>query len=749
MRKEQSVSARVVCILLELRHNSHVVETPKSFFVLEAQVNMSVAFSCPNTIWRAGCRASTLLGRRISAHVHPVQRLSSPKSLSYRHMRKCMHLASTPDTGSVERTAAAVRPSPEGFPVSSSSAVIPARTELRSHTCGELRLVNVGEKVRLHGWAHAVRDRGGVLFVLLRDRYGIVQVTVGDQSPTKAVEEAKSIRIEYVVDVQGTVTKREAAAVNSDMSSGEIEVIADAVKIVSRTKPMPFMITEQAQDNKEGKRKGSKSRAKGGGQTEDAAGVGEDTKLKYRYLDLRRPKLQENLLIRHKAAMAIRGFLDASGFIEIETPVLTKATPEGARDYLVPSRVHQGSWYALPQSPQIYKQLLMVSGFDRYFQITRCFRDEDLRQDRQPEFTQVDLEMSFVERNTVLNVAEGIVRSVFMTALQKQIGEIPRITYAEAMDRFGVDAPDMRFGMELKDVTQVELVKKSTFGPVKSTQEASGSVKALVVKGAAKSSSRKVLDGFTTFVKGYGLSGLLYGKVAEDGLVTGPLSKLSEDAREVGAFVEAHLQAGPGDLVLVACGKLGDVNSGLGRLRVKLGHDFGFIEEGPEFAFCWVVDFPLFEYDDAAGRYVSVHHPFTSPLKDQITLLKDSTRFGEIKSDAYDLVCNGSEIGGGSIRIHDSAVQQDVFKALGISEEEQRDKFGFLLDALSYGAPPHGGLAFGFDRCIMLVAGADSIRDVVAFPKTTSASDLMAGAPGPVPKDQLQELSIVSTADGA
>lgn len=597
--------------------------------------------------------------------------------------------------------------------------------------------------MRLLGWAHAVRDRGGVLFVLLRDRHGIIQITIGDQSPPEAVEKAKEIRLEYVVDIEGVVAERDSAAINSEMATGAIEVIADAVRIVSRTKPMPFIVAEQGKDGKDRKSSG-KAKAKKEDASDPNTGAGENTRLKYRYLDLRRPALQEKLLMRHKATMATRSFLDASGFVEIETPILTKATPEGARDYLVPSRVHPGSWYALPQSPQIYKQLLMVSGFDRYFQITKCFRDEDLRQDRQPEFTQIDLEMSFVERSDVMSAAEGIIGAMFARVLNKTIDQIPKLNYEESMSRFGVDAPDMRFGMELKDITAEAIIQNSGFAPIATARENNGLVKALVFEGAAKASSRKVIDGYTAFVKTLGLSGLLYGKIGDSGAVSGPLSKLSDDSEQLSALLSSVLDAKAGDLVLVACGKPSAVNSGLGKLRVKLGQESGLIKAGPSHAFCWVVDFPLFEYDQEESRFASVHHPFTSPLKDQMHLLDDPNKLGEIKSDAYDLVCNGSEIGGGSIRIHNPEIQQKVFAVLGISEEEQKDKFGFLIDALSYGAPPHGGLAFGLDRCIMILSGADSIRDVVAFPKTTSASDLMARAPAPVPQIQLEELSVRS-----
>lgn len=568
--------------------------------------------------------------------------------------------------------------------------------------------------------------------MLLRDRFGIVQIIFGDKSPATVIEEAKNVRLEYVIAVEGVVAKRDSSVVNAGMSTGEIEITASAVTIVSKTRPMPFMIAEQGKESKKGKK----------GADQELSGAAEDTKLKYRYLDLRRPLLQRNFLIRHQAALITRNFLDACGFIEVETPILTRATPEGARDYLVPSRVHPGSWYALPQSPQIYKQLLMVSGFDRYFQITRCFRDEDLRQDRQPEFTQIDLEMSFVERDSVLKVAEGIIKSMFSKILNKDIGKIPLITYGEAMDRFGVDAPDMRFGMELLDLTDRALIRKSSFQPISSATRNNGIVKAIVIESAARSSSRKVLDGYSAFVKSYGLSGLLYGKVGEDGTISGSLSKVSEDTADVSLFASKELEAKPGDLILVASGRPASVNAGLGRLRVKLGHEMGLIRSGPQFAFCWVVNFPLFEYDEGAERYVAVHHPFTSPVKSHLELLDDKSRLREVISDAYDLVCNGSEIGGGSIRIHDSEVQRKVFQALSISEEEQKDKFGFLLDALSYGAPPHGGMAFGLDRCVMILTGAESIRDVVAFPKTTSASDLMAGAPAPVPENQLRELNV-------
>jgi aspartyl-tRNA synthetase len=593
-----------------------------------------------------------------------------------------------------------------------------------------------------------VRDRGGVTFLLLRDRYGIVQVTVGDQSDVGTIAEAKDVRIEYVVDVEGLVQLREEHVVNSDMATGKIEVIATSVRIVSRTRPMPFSIAEQGTDEKKGgvgvggsAKKGKKGKvAEADAKAEIAH---EETRLKYRYLDLRRPVLQHNIMARHRATMAVRRYLDGLNFLEIETPVLTRATPEGARDYLVPSRVHHGSWYALPQSPQLYKQLLMVSGFDRYFQITRCFRDEDLRQDRQPEFTQVDMEMAFVDQKTVMATAEGIIRSMFSDVVNVDLPTIPVMTYEHAMSNYGLDAPDTRFNMLLSDISNHKLIQSTEFAPIKSARMSGGAIKSMVFKGGA-ASTRKIIDGYTEFVRSYGLSGLLHGKVGVEGAISGPLSKLSEDATAISELCMAGLGAVEGDLVLMATGDLNKVNAGLGRLRVKIGKESGLVAAGPEYSLAWVVDFPLFEYDEEVGRYSSVHHPFTAPLPEHLHLLDSPDQLGKVLSAAYDLVCNGSEIGGGSIRIHDPATQQKVFGALQISEAEQRGKFGFLLDALSYGAPPHGGLAFGLDRCMMMLTKTDSIRDVIAFPKTTSAADMMAGAPAPVDSAQLLDLKVAN-----
>jgi len=582
--------------------------------------------------------------------------------------------------------------------------------ERRTHTCGELRAQHAGTEVIIQGWAQNVRDRGGVVFIVLRDRYGLVQVTIDERSPEAAREASKHIALEYTVQVKGEVVPRYKP--NSDMPTGEIEVIARELVVLSATKPLPFGITE----------------------TVDA---GEDTRLKWRFLDLRRPHLQRNLILRHKATFAVRSFLDKNNFLEIETPILTKATPEGARDFLVPSRVNPGKWFALPQSPQLFKQILMVAGYDRYFQIARCFRDEDLRADRQPEFTQIDVEMSFCTREMVMEMAEGIARSMWQEAIGYEIPEIPRISFAEAIDRFGLDAPDIRFGMELFNVT--EALSTSTFAPVTAALEAGGIVKAFVISGGGEI-SRKVIDTWTPFVKAYGLTGLLWGKIGADGF-TGPASKALPEGADVSAFL-ASIGAHEGDLVLLAAGKAGAVNPGLGRLRVSIAKERGIIPPG--FRFCWVIDFPMFE-EDGEGGWTAMHHPFTSPRPEHMEWL-GTDKMGDVLANAYDLVCNGSEIGGGSIRIHRMDVQQKVFTAIGIGPEDQSNRFGFLLDALSHGAPPHGGLAFGLDRCISILTGSDSIRDVIAFPKTTTAQCLMTQAPSDVPQKDLDLLKVKSTA---
>ncbi len=580
----------------------------------------------------------------------------------------------------------------------------------KSHRAGDLRKENVGDIVVLMGWVDGVRDHGGAIFIDLRDRAGLAQVVLDAANLDEAgMLVARSLRQEYVVAVRGEVRERSGKP-NPNLLSGEIEVSATDVELLNRSAPMPLTITEET----------------------DAT---ETTRLKYRFVDLRRPPLQRAMALRAAAMRLARTHFDAEGFLEMETPILTKSTPEGARDYLVPSRVQPGTFYALPQSPQLFKQLFQVAGFERYYQIARCFRDEDLRADRQPEFTQIDVEMSFVSAEDVMDVAGRMVAKMF-TELRgaKAPVPIPTIRFDEAMDRFGVDNPDVRFGMELCNLS--DAAASSPFKVFSGAVESGGLVLGLNAKGGAEM-SRKQIDALTEFVKTYGAKGLAWVKL-QDGKFTGPVSKFVDDALE--AKLRSDLEMAEGDLGLfIADANVSVARTAAGRLRGKLGHDLGLIKEG-SFGFIWITDFPMFERDEENDRLVAMHHPFTSPRVEDLALLETDPL--KVKAQAYDIVVNGQEIGGGSIRIHDQDVQARIFKALGLGDEEVKAKFGFLLEALSFGAPPHGGLAFGFDRMCAILAGTDSIRDVIAFPKTTRASCLMTDAPNVVDDAQLKELGL-------
>jgi len=563
--------------------------------------------------------------------------------------------------------------------------------------------------VILNGWVHRRRDHGGLIFVDLRDRSGIVQLVFSPQTDAEAFAVAETLRNEYVVSVRGKVRRRIPGAENPELPTGYIEVDATHVQVLNRAGTLPFSIS-------------------------DRIDVDEAVRLRYRFLDLRRPSMQRVFIVRHKAAKAVRDFLDAEGFLEIETPMLTRSTPEGARDYLVPSRLHPGHFYALPQSPQLFKQLLMVAGFDRYFQIVRCFRDEDLRADRQPEFTQLDVEMSFVEAEDVMSIMERLIVYVFREAAGIELPTpFPRLRYDDAIDRFGSDKPDLRFPMELVDVS--EIVRGSEFRVFTSALRQGGRVKVLNVKGKGDM-SRRELDELTELAKQWGAKGLAWMAV-EAGGVRSPIAKfLSEEVLQ--AVLKAA-QAEPGDLLLFAADQREVAAEILGRLRLRLGRQI-YKPDPMTFAPVWIVDWPLFHRDPETGKLESAHHPFTSPVDEDIELL--DTNPAAVRAKAYDLVINGYELGGGSIRIHRRDVQEKVFRVLGLSDEQARDKFGFLLDAFEHGTPPHGGLAFGFDRLIMLLVGTDNIRDVIAFPKTQSATCLLTQAPAPVDEEQLKELHI-------
>ncbi len=579
----------------------------------------------------------------------------------------------------------------------------------RTHSCGALGAADVGARVTLMGWVDTVRDLGGITFIDLRDRAGVTQILIPTEAGAGVVELAKRVGTEWVVAVSGEVLRRALSTVNASIATGEIEVRAQEIRVLSESKTPPFELTEETR-------------------------ASEDLRLKYRYLDIRRGEVRRRLEIRSRITFAVRRYLMGQGFHEIETPYLTKSTPEGARDYLVPSRVHKGSFYALPQSPQLFKQLLMIAGMERYFQIVRCFRDEDLRADRQPEFTQIDIEMSFVDREDVFALVEGMFVEMLNAVDIEVKAPFRRMTYDEAMSRYGSDKPDLRFGLEIADVSEV--VRGSGYGIFEKTLEAGGVVRAIAVPGRA-SYSRKEVDDLEAQAKSLGAAGLGWAQLKENELKS-PLARHVGEDRLKKAFERAG--GGAGDLLLVVAGKADLVSAVLGSLRLSIAKKEGLIPQGRDFSLTWVTDFPYFEYSEADGRWNAMHHPFTSPYEEDLD--KVETDQGSVRALAYDLVANGFELGGGSIRIHRNDIQSKVFRALGMSDEEAREKFGFFLEALQYGAPPHGGIAFGVDRIAMLAAGGQSLRDVIAFPKTTSAYDLMTGSPSEVSEAQLGELGI-------
>ena len=581
----------------------------------------------------------------------------------------------------------------------------------RTCMCANVSEAMIGQEVTVMGWVQRRRDLGQLIFIALRDRTGLVQIAIDENATEKELfAKAETIRSEYVLAVRGMVAARTEGNINPNMKTGKIEIIAKELRILSDSETTPFQI-------------------------EDSVTVKDDLRLKYRYLDLRRPSQLNNLVLRHKVAQVMRNFLDQENFLEIETPILGKSTPEGARDYLVPSRVHPGNFYGLPQSPQLYKQLLMVSGMDRYYQIAKCFRDEDLRADRQPEFTQVDMELSFVEIEDVMDINERMMQKVFKDLMNVDIQlPLPRMTYKEAMERFGSDKPDVRFGMELKNISDV--VAGTDFVVFKSALEAGGSVRAINATGCG-SFPRKKIDSLVEFVKTYRAKGLAWIAINEDGTLKTQIAKFftPEKLQEI---VDA-MEGKPGDLILICADQDKVVFDSLGALRLELSRMLE-LTRPDDFAFLWITEFPMLEWDEEAGRYVAVHHPFTAPMDEDIDLIE--TNPGAVRAKAYDIVLNGYELGGGSIRIHRREIQQKMFELLGFTQEDAQERFGFLLDAFKYGVPPHGGLAFGLDRIIMLMSGATSIRDVIAFPKVKDASCPMTAAPGLVEEKQLDELGI-------
>ena len=580
----------------------------------------------------------------------------------------------------------------------------------RTHTSGQLNEQHIGESVQLIGWVQKRRDLGGLIFVDVRDRTGIVQVVFNPEISEAALQVANTLRNEFIIEVKGNVVARAENQINRNIPSGAIEVQAVEISIINEAKNPPFSIENQTD-------------------------AGEDVRLKYRYLDLRRPVMYDTFKMRSDITKTVRRFLDDEGFLEVETPILTKSTPEGARDYLVPSRVHGGEFYALPQSPQLFKQLLMVGGFEKYYQIARCFRDEDLRADRQPEFTQIDMEMSFLSMDEILEMNERMMQKIMKDVKGVDVS-IPfqRMDYDEAMARFGSDKPDVRFGLELTDLS--EQVKDSSFKVFASAVEAGGQVKAINVKGAADNYSRKDIDALGEYASRYGAKGLAWLKVDEEG-IKGPIAKFFEG--EAASTLIQTLDATAGDLLLFVADKKSVVADALGALRLKLGKDLKLIDES-RYAFLWVVNWPLFEYDEKEGRYYAAHHPFTRPADEDLPLME--TDPSQVKAQAYDLVLNGYELGGGSLRIYSREVQEKMFEILGFSDEEAKAQFGFLMEAFEYGTPPHGGVAFGLDRLVMLLSGRTNLRDTIAFPKTASASCLLTQAPSPVADAQLDELQL-------
>ncbi len=580
----------------------------------------------------------------------------------------------------------------------------------RTHSCGELNKGNIEENVTLMGWVNSRRDHGGLIFIDLRDREGKTQIVFDPKVSKEAHHLAHNIRNEFVIAVKGEVSFRGKDAINPNMKTGEIEIRISEMQILSQSKQLPFSISEYSD-------------------------VGEDARLKYRYLDLRRTEMKNNIILRHKVSLLIRNFLNKKGFLEIETPFLTKSTPEGARDYIVPSRVNPGKFFALPQSPQLFKQLLMISGFDKYFQIVRCFRDEDLRADRAPEFTQLDMEMSFIDRDILFNLIEELMATLFKEILSVEVKRpFPRLDYDDAMSHYGIDKPDLRYGMKIHNLN--EFFKDTQFSPFSEVLAGNGKIGALKTEQPEKF-SRKNIDDLDLFVKSLGLGGLISIRFKEGSELQSSLKKYITE--ETAALLKKEMQAQPGDLVFIAAGSTEKVNQVLGLLRIKIANTLKIIPK-EQYKFLWVTNFPLFEYSQTEKRYTSVHHPFTAPVDEDIAMLESNPY--QVRSKAYDLVLNGNEIGGGSIRIHRTELQQKIFNLLGIKAKEAEQKFGFLLEALQYGPPPHGGIAFGMDRIVMLLAGASSIRDAIAFPKTAKATCPLTGAPSEVSSEQLKELHI-------